>query len=77
MAIVCLHCSQTLMELEARPTQSSKAKDYRPPPPPCQLEEDEEGTFIRCPVCHAKNIVAEMRTASGYPQLVVVACRIK
>jgi len=75
-AIVCLHCAQTLIEIEPRQSQSEKAKGYRPRPPPCQLEVDEESTYVRCPKCSAKNIVVETRTPSGYPQLAVIACRI-
>jgi hypothetical protein len=67
--IVCLNCTQVLAETE--PGQNSAGRgDSRPH---CELEEDDEKTFYRCPRCKAKNIVAEVRTASGYPQLAIVS----
>jgi hypothetical protein len=73
-SIVCLHCAQVLMEIE--PRQDTKAKGYVPPPV-CMIEEDDQNAFLRCPRCHAKNIVIEVRTPSGYPQLAVVGCSIR
>jgi|WetSurMetagenome_2_1015567.scaffolds.fasta_scaffold576897_1 hypothetical protein len=67
--IICLNCRQVLAEIE--PGQSSAGWDNSRPH--CELEEDNEKTFYRCPRCKAKNIVAEVRTESGYPQLTVVS----
>ena len=66
--IVCLNCNQVLAEIE--PLQDGVGRGNSRPH--CRLEEDDEETFYRCPRCKAKNIVAEVRTASGYPQLAIV-----
>jgi phage FluMu protein Com len=68
--IICLNCSQVLTEIEPLQTGAGRGDSH----PYCTLEEEEEETFYRCPRCKAKNIVAEVRTASGYPQLVIVEC---
>jgi len=74
-AIVCLNCSETLCEIDASREKNPKSKVR--PPKKCELEEEGEEVFYRCPFCGAKNIVIETRTPSGFPQLTVVACSIE
>jgi hypothetical protein len=73
--ISCLNCAQVLAEIE--PLRNDSGKVSLSPPGRCEIEEEDDEAFYRCPRCRAKNIVIEVRTASGYPQLAVVACRLK
>jgi phage FluMu protein Com len=67
--IVCLNCAEVLAGVEPGQYRSGQGDSC----PHCELEEEDEETFYRCPRCKAKNIVAETRTASGYPQLTIVS----
>jgi phage FluMu protein Com len=68
--ILCLNCNQVLAEIE--PYRNMEGG--QPAPARCELEEEGEKTFYRCPRCKVKNIVVEARTLNGYPQLAIVAC---
>jgi hypothetical protein len=72
--IVCLNCSEVLFEME--PKRSPLGKRTHPLRR-CELEEEGDKTFYRCPRCRAKNIVIETRSPSGFPQLTVVACSME
>ena len=74
MPIVCLNCSEVLFEMEPNRSRADKKTG---PPRRCELEEEGDKTFCRCPRCKAKNIVIETRSPSGFPQLMVVACSIE
>ena len=74
-AIVCLNCTETLSEIE--PSREKHPKGKARASKRCELEEEGEEVFYRCPCCGAKNIVIETRTPSGFPQLTVVACSIE
>ncbi len=69
--VTCLNCKEILVERE--PYRDPNSKQIPPPPRKCPLEEENDVTFYRCPRCKAKNIVEEVRTESGFPELVVVA----
>ncbi len=70
--IRCMKCSRILVEHEpvlgllSKPSAGSKE---------CELEEEDDRPFYRCPACRAKNFVAETRNSDGFPELRVVACR--
>ena len=72
-AIICLNCTEVLCEIE--PSRSGHGGSG--PLKRCELEEEDDLVFYRCPACGAKNIVEETRTPSGFPQLTVVACSIE
>jgi hypothetical protein len=72
--IVCLKCSEVLFEMEPRRSPAGKKTHS---PRRCELEEEGDLTFYRCPRCGAKNIVIETRSPSGFPQLTVVACSME
>ncbi|HUJ68020.1 MAG TPA: hypothetical protein VLW86_00775 [Syntrophorhabdales bacterium] len=72
-AIICLNCTEVLCEIEpSRSGRSGSGSMAR-----CELEEEDDQVFYRCPTCGAKNIVVETRTPSGFPQLTVVACSVE
>jgi hypothetical protein len=71
--IICLNCTEILCEIE--PSRASRGGSG--PLRKCELEEEDDQVFYRCPTCGAKNIVIETRTPSGFPQLTVVACSIE
>ncbi len=70
--LACLNCAQALAETEPRWNNGGKAG----PSARCELETEDDITFYRCPRCKAKNIVAEARTPSGYPQVAIVSFRL-
>ena len=72
-AIICLNCTEVLCEIE--PSRSGHCRSG--PLKRCELEEEDDQVFYRCPACGAKNIVEETRTPSGFPQLTVVACSME
>jgi len=73
--IICLNCTEVLFEIELPSSAADKGKTGSSKR--CELEEEDDRFFYRCPTCGAKNIVIETRTPSGFPQLTVVACSIE
>ncbi len=73
--ITCLNCAHVLAEID--PHRNGNKEKASSPPPRCELEEEDDKTFYRCPRCKAKNIVAEARTPSGFPELTIIACSLQ
>ena len=61
--IICLNCTEILCEIE--PSRAGRGGSG--PLTKCELEEEDDQVFYRCPTCGAKNIVIETRTPSGFP----------
>jgi DNA-directed RNA polymerase subunit RPC12/RpoP len=65
-----MKCAEILVEHEPVTdlTARSPKKGKR-----CELEEEENRAFYRCPACGAKNLVAETRNSHGFPELRIIA----
>ena len=59
---VCFNRSEVLSRIEPLRSTNDKTRTY--PPKRCDLEEEEDQAFYRCPKCKVKNIVIEPRTKS-------------
>ena len=65
-----MNCAEILVEHEPVPDFTAKTPEKRKI---CELEEEENRAFYRCPACRAKNFVAETRNSHGFPELRIVA----
>jgi hypothetical protein len=66
----CMKCAEILFEHETVRDSTARTPEKRKI---CQLEEEDNRAFYRCPACRAKNFVAETRNSYGFPELRIVA----
>ena len=67
--VKCIKCAEVLVAHE--PLSDLTAKTHADPRR-CEMEEEDDRPFYRCPSCRAKNFVIETRSPDGFPELTVV-----